>query len=108
MPSGDRALDRATADALQRQRDAALPFWDAYGPVVPPRGVELFFTVADVSVAIPHELGEIPEGMLLVKADGPVYAAPGVPWTKELAFVQASRANTHARFIFYTCRGNQS
>jgi hypothetical protein len=108
VPSGDRALTAPVEEALRRQRNAALPYWDAYGPVVPPRGEELVLSVADVAVAVFHELGEIPEGMHVVRADGPIYAAPGVQWTKELAFVQTSRANTRARFIFFTCRGNQA
>jgi hypothetical protein len=87
---------------------AVLPYWDAYGPVVPPREDELVFSVIDTPVAIAHELGEIPEGMHVVKADGPVYAAPGLAWTKDLAFVQSSRLYTRARFIFFTCRGNRS
>ena len=108
MPSGDRSVPGPLGEVLRRQDVHALPYWDAYGPTVPPRGEQLLITVADVAVAIAHGLNEIPEGMHVVWADGAVYAAPGVQWTKELAYVQAPRVNTRARFVFFTLRGERS
>jgi hypothetical protein len=81
------------------------PYWTAYGPVVPERGVDLEFPVADEPVAIAHELRETPDGMHVIRATGPVYAAPGKTWDKTTAWVQTSVAHTRARFIFFTCRG---
>lgn len=107
MPSGERALTPEVEEALRRLRNESLPWWHAYGPVVPPRRQEFFLEFADTPVAIEHGLQAVPDGMLIVKADGPIYAAPGVPWTKELAFLQASRAHTRGRFIFYTTRGDE-
>jgi len=114
VPSGERALPAAVEEALLRQRHDTLPYWDAYGPVVPLRGEDLVITVADQAVAIPHGLGEIPDGMHVVKADGPLFAAPGVAWTKELAWVQTGSLSflpgqtvVRARLIFFTCRGDR-
>jgi hypothetical protein len=107
VPSGNRAVAPPVAEALRRQETALLPYWAAYGPTVPERGEELVITVADVAVPIPHGLTEIPDGMHVVRADGAVYAARGVQWTKELAFVEAPRATTRARLIFFTLRGER-
>lgn len=86
--------------AIQSDVRLRLPFWDALGPVV-----EVTFPAAASKRDVAHGLQQIPTGFLVVWSDGPVYAEPGLQWTKELAWLRAPNANTHARIIFLTLRG---
>jgi hypothetical protein len=78
-----------------------LPYWDAYGPIV-----EVTFVAGASKLDVVHGLSQIPTAFHVLWADGPVYAEPGVRWTKEIAYLRATNANTHARVIFFTCRGD--
>jgi hypothetical protein len=78
-----------------------LPYWTNYGPVI-----DVTFPVANVKRDIAHRLGHKPSGYHLVFADGPVYAEPGAIWTRDLAYLRATNANTHARIVFLTLQGD--
>lgn len=80
---------------------ARLPYWEAFGPIV-----EVTFPAAATKRDVLHGLGATPSAYHIVWADGPVYAEPGVLWTKEIAYLRASNANTHARIIFLTLKGD--
>jgi hypothetical protein len=78
-----------------------LPYWTTYGPVI-----DVTFVAAASKLDIAHRLGTKPTGYHLVFADGPVYAEPGAIWTKEIAYMRAANANTHARIVFLTLTGD--
>lgn len=80
-----------------------LPYWKAFGPIV-----EVTFPAGASKLDVVHGLKQTPTGYHIVWADGPVYAEPGVAWTKELAYLRATNANTHARLIFLTLKGDRS
>lgn len=96
MPDGNR-------NPFTEENRLRLPYWQAYGPVV-----EVAFPAAATKRDVVHGLSQTPTGFHVVWADGPVYAEPGVMWGKELAYLRASNANTHARIIFFTCRGDRA
>lgn len=97
-------LPPAITLALRRAFDERRPYWNRYGPVV-----DVTFPAAGTDRDIVHGLGQTPSGYHVVYADGPVYARPGPEWaTKELAWLRAPNANTHARVIFFTLIGDAS
>lgn len=96
-----RGIDAAVADAIARSERLLRPYVRAYGPVV-----DVTFPAAASARDVVHQLGATPTGFHVVWADGPVYAEPGVPWDRTLAWLRASNVNTHARVVFFTCLGD--
>lgn len=72
-------------------------WWEEFGPVV-----VVTFPAANSPRAVAHELGRVPDGYLVVEADGPVYRAPGRAFTRDLAYMQSSAAGTRASLRFYS------
>lgn len=97
--SRDRAVDANVAEALARLRRESTVPWDR---MTPPLRITLAVSGSTRDVA--HGLGAIPDGMLVVWADAPIFAVPGVPWTRDLAFLRASSNNVHAIVCFYTLK----
>jgi len=87
--------------AVQSDQRVRLPFHYALGPLV-----TVTFAAAGSKLDIAHGLGQVPTGRLIHRADGPIYDEPGVVWTKEIAYMRATNANTHAVLQFYTVRGD--
>ncbi len=99
----DRSIPAAVAREIRRVSDLRRPYWNAFGPVV-----DVTFRAAATDRDVVHGLQQRPTGFHVVYADGPVYARPGAEWaTKELAWLRASNANTHARVIFFTLIGDR-
>lgn len=68
------------------------------------RPIRIRFPAASVSRDVRHGLGVVPDGYILVQADALIHAAPGVPWTPEVAYLQTDQADARATVIFYTLR----
>ena len=85
-------------DALLRPR-AALPFWAHYS-----RALRVTFVAANTRRDVAHQLGTIPDGMLVLWHDAVITCVAGVRWTDTVASLQADVANAHAVIIFFTLR----
>lgn len=68
------------------------------------RPVSLTFLAANVQTEVRHLLGEIPDGMLVIYCGGLVQAEPGVPWTKDVAYLRCNTANAAAIILFVALR----
>jgi len=94
----ERSPDQGTTQAIGAGFDALrlLPL-AAVGPVL-----QVTFPAANTRRDIPHGLGVVPDGYLVVLQNGGVIIATDVHlWTTEAAWLQASAANTIARVVFF-------
>lgn len=64
------------------------------------RPLSMFFALANTQTEVQHELGEVPDGYLVVNADANVKRAPGKQWTKTLAYLQVDMANSSVVLCF--------
>lgn len=97
--SGERGVPPEVAVALASLRAEILSYWGAFS-----RPIDVMFPAANTIRDIAHELGQVPGGYHVVRADGVVYAEPGKLWTKDLAYLRATAANVHATIVFFTLR----
>lgn len=97
----DTTVDSATAKAIDRAEQRVAPPWDALGKLI-----DVTFPAANTRRDVQHGLNLIPTGYWIVKADGPVYAAPGQLWTREVAYLQSSVAGTRVRLMFFHMKGD--
>lgn len=74
---------------------------DAGLPAARSRRLRVRFPAANTARDIAHGLGEVPTGYAIEFATAPVHATPGVMWTKDLAFLQATSANAEAVITFF-------
>jgi hypothetical protein len=56
------------------------------------RPVTITFPVANVTIEVRHQLGEVPAAYQVLSSTGVVTRAPGQDWTKELAYLRSSVA----------------
>ncbi len=101
MGATDRFLDAATASAIRTAKSelAQLSPFAAVG-----RPVSVTFVAANTRREVAHQLGEVPDGYLVIEADCTISREPGEQWTKDLAFVRGSAANTRATLVFFVLR----
>lgn len=76
-------------------------------PLLPLRDVgrllEVYFPAANTPRDIPHGLGRVPDGYFLaLTSEGVVHAVNYTTWTRDVAWFEASAANTRIRIVFYT------
>lgn len=64
------------------------------------RPLSVRFPSANTPTEVRHLLAEVPDGFLVLNADAAITRAPGQDFTKELAYLQASRANATAVLAF--------
>lgn len=97
----DSFLETGTAVALDRLERKIRPWFDQWNVV---RNIQ--FLAANQSLDVAHGLpnGTVPDGFAVVMAEGPVFAAPGKPWTSKVAYLQTDAANVRATVVFYTLR----
>lgn len=98
-------LEPAVAAAIDRVRRQLTPWFDQWAVVR-----DIRFIAANQSLDVAHGLGDgvVPDGYSVILADGPVFAAPGKPWTDKVAFLQTDAANVRATVVFYTLREEAS
>jgi hypothetical protein len=65
------------------------------------RRLRIRFPAANTARDIPHGLTGVPDGYRIEWANANIFAVPGLPWTVELAHLQASAANAEAVVTFY-------
>jgi hypothetical protein len=92
-------LDPGTGEALKQLDQELRPFWRAYG-----RPVEVHFRSAGATRQVAHQLGATPDGYIIVRTTGALYAVTPERWTEDLALLRAPDVNTRTVLIFYTLR----
>jgi hypothetical protein len=95
----ERFVDQDTAEALKRQQQLLRPFWRDYG-----RPVSVWFKSAGALRQVAHGLTAAPDGYLVVRATGHLFAVTPEKWTNNLALLQSPDVNTRAILIFFTLR----
>lgn len=65
------------------------------------RPVRVTFPVANAVRQVAHGLGDIPDGFHVCDQTAAVFRAPGMPSTKDLAFLKCATANTEATLVFF-------
>jgi len=94
LPLTGSALD-AIVTAVRKQL-VRVPL-GVVGPVL-----EVVFPAANTPRDLAHGLGVVPDGYLVVlQSRGMIYAVDVDRWTTEVAWLQASVAQTRARVLFY-------
>lgn len=95
MGSGSLEALESRVSALERA--AGDPTIEA----VKSRRLRIRFPAANTARDIPHGLTQVPDGYRIEWANANIIASPGLPWTVDLAYLQASAANAEAIVTFY-------
>lgn len=95
----ERYIDDRVNQAFARLKTDVQPWWGSYS-----RPLRVLFPNMNASREIVHGLSAIPDGFAIVYADADIVAEPGVPWTRDLAFLRGGAMNARAVVIFYTLR----
>lgn len=85
-------LDLTVAAAIEAVRRELLP---VQGPLL-----RITIPAAGVDFDVAHGLQATPNAYVVEYADGPVYARPGAWATRDVAYLRAANANTHALVRF--------
>ena len=94
--SRDRFLAQPENEGLARAQSATVQPYAAVGPLL-----EVLFPVANTRRDVLHGLGAVPTGyQIVLEVGGQITGFDVVNWTADLAFLQASAANTRARLRF--------
>lgn len=64
------------------------------------RPVQVNFTAANTSTEVLHDLGEVPDGYLVLNGDANVKRVPGKQWSKQLAYLQVDMVNATVILAF--------
>lgn len=98
----DRSLSQATAEALGDARPYPSLRYAQMG-----RPIELLFPAATTRRDVAHGLGQIPTGYHVLLSTSPIVADAPADWTRDVAGLQASAANTRAIVVFFTLIENE-
>lgn len=98
MPD-ERFVDQEVTKALARLRSEMPAIWARLS-----RPLRITLPVAGATRDVVHGLGETPEGFVVVWTDAPIYAVPGLAWTRDLAYLTSAANNVHAIVLFYTLK----
>jgi len=95
----ERFVSSEVSQALTRLREEiGLPWAKVSRPF------SITFPAAATVREVAHGMSATPGGMLVLRADGAVYANPGQEWTSKLAYLTAPVANTRATVVFLVLR----
>lgn len=102
MPGQDHFIPQPVNEAinrLEKQLLSSSPFRFCGPPVA------ITFPTANVNTEVLHRVGEVPHGYVAVDDGGALLKrAPGVQWTKDLAYLQSNTANVTAVLVFVVLR----
>lgn len=61
--------------------------------------LDAFFATADVEVALPHDLGRVPQGYVVIRADlaTDIYDSNNASWTEKVLFLKSSEAGVNVK-----------
>lgn len=68
--------------------------------------IDVRLTVAGTPMPVAHGLGEIPTGMIVLLATGPIFTAKLELWDKSVAYVQTTASDVRARLAFVRLKEN--